>query len=214
MSGEICGIITAETVRAAYRAASPRWQVPSAPDCEAIADVLELCRGARVEREARHQAKKPEAAGIRRMRRHEKVRSAIGTLLRDLPDLAEWAPAHVVTPGGLHASSLAELLDAVRRVAVLWPSLNGSIRRFDRRSRWALTADCLVGMLLRAWRKANPKRRIGKPLKETQPATQLLVSLLALVEGQALTAGQVAKHFNRKKSGFVLIDWAERQKNA
>jgi hypothetical protein len=215
MSGEIgsnsnAGIISAETVQLAYHDANPRWLVPSVANCQAIADILALHRSARIGMEV-FLAKKSEAdaAGRRRMRRHDTVRTAIGTLLRDLPELVEWAPGHIAPAGGLHASSLTELLGAVRQVAAFWPSLDGSIRRFDRRSRWALRADCLVGMLLAAWRKANPTRRIGKPLKEDQPSTKLLMSLLGLVESHALSAEQVAKHFNRQKLGFILIDSPE-----
>ena len=199
------GKITAEVVCKAYNDAKPSWLVPSVKDCEAIASILDMYRGARLEREALL-SRKPDASGRRRMTRHEAVRGAIGTLLRNLPDLAAWAPGHTAPAGSPHAESLVALLDATRLVAGLWPDLNGSVRRFDSRSRWARKADCIVGTVLQRWQAANPKRRIGKPLTKDQPMTRLMVTLLGLIERDAPTPEQVAQHFTRDKSGFVIME--------
>ncbi len=196
--------VAAKAVWTAYHDAAPRWQPPAAADCEAIASTLAMYRGACMERGARL-AHKPDAAGRRRIARHDAVRGAIGTLLWDLPDLAAWAPGHTAPAGSMHAKSLVDLLAAARLVAMLWPSLDGSLKRFDPRTEWARTADCIAGPVLAVWQRANPGRKIGKPLSGDQPATRLMVALLGLV-GHAVTAERVARHFARDKSAFVIFD--------
>lgn len=203
-------VITAEMVHAAYLEANPLWKAPSDSDCEAIANALEFNRGAQLAlKQLQLIASEPDAAGRKRLRQRDKVREAIGTLLKHLPPLAEWAPGHVTLPGSPRASILVELLDATRKTAFLWPDLNGSIKRFDRRTGWALNADTWVGMILRAWRKANPKRRIGKPMAPDQPMTRLMVTFIEMVGAEAVTGEQVRQHFTRKKSVFAITDLAE-----
>ena len=142
------------------------------------------------------------------MAQAERVRKAIGTLLTDLPELADYAAARV-SPRTNHAAVLADLLGAARRVAGYWPGLDGSLRKFAPRARWQLTADCVAGAIWARWRRANPGRTIGKPLSAEQPMTRALVDLLALAGHPDLNAAQVAQHFSRDQFGrtaFVMIE--------
>lgn len=210
-------VITAEMVHAAYLEANPEWNAPSDTDCEAIANALEFYRGGQLAlKQLQIITSEPDAAGRKRLRQRDEVRKAIGTLLKHLPPLVEWAPGHVTLPGSLHANSLVELLDATRKTAFLWPDLNGGIKRFDRRTGWALSADTWVGMILRAWRKANPnlRRPIGKPLAPDQPMTRLMVIIIEMVVAEPVSAEQVSKHFERTKSAFVITDLAEAGKTS
>ncbi len=202
--------VTAEAVRAAYRDAKPTWATPDAGDCGAIADILERYRLAHKNRATRLAAK-PSPSGRRLIAQSNAVRGAIGTLLRDLPSIAAWATANVA-PGTAHAESLRALLDTARHVAELWPCFDGSLKRFDPRSAWARGLDCWAGCVLTSWHRANPGRRIGKPLSPDQPATRLLLNLLALVENDPPTAEQVSQHFTRDASAFVLMEMAEKSR--
>jgi hypothetical protein len=94
---------------------------------------------------------------------------AIGTLLADLPELAEHAGTGIC-PGTTHAASLANLLTAAAKAASLWPELNGSLRKFNPGSRWQRTADTIAGLMLAHWRRANSRKghtRVGDSTKTT-----------------------------------------------
>jgi len=201
--------ITAQAVRKAYcEAAKQKHLLPPAPAaCEAIASALSLYRNASVALKQLGTIK-PDTAGQRRMQRAERVRAAIGTLLSDLPELATWAAAHIA-PGTEHAESLSDLLTAAQHAAGLWPHLNGSLKRFDPRSRWHLTANCIAGIALGNWQHANPGHKIGKPKSEEQHMTRLMVALLKLAGYGDLSREQVAKHFSRDQFGrlaFAIIE--------
>jgi hypothetical protein len=193
--------VTTEDVRLAYQAAKPRWNVPSADDCESLACILTMYRS--VNAISARPARPPDADGQRRLERVDRVRKAIGTLIVDLPELADRATTRT---GGKHADCLTDLLTAARRAAGLWPELDGSLRRFDSRCWWKLTADCIAGQALAHWRGANPGRKIGKPMSEEQPATKAMQQLLRLAGHGDMTLGQIAKHFSRDQSAFAILD--------
>ena len=202
-SNEIFGrAVSADDVQEAYRKANTKWHPPSLGDCDVIAGFLTSHRFQNATFKAIEAISSKSAKGPRRLEQHNAIRGAVGVLLKELPDMAEWAQLEM--PGSAQANALAALLAAAKGVAGYWPSLNGSARKSDKRSEWHLTANGIVGPILTAWRRANPSERVAEPGREGQPATSLMVAILALA-GHSITEEALVKHFKRDKAGFVLL---------
>jgi hypothetical protein len=212
--------ITDAIVRAAYENAKPQWNPPSPDDCEKIAWTLTLYRRSNSERQERA-ALKPSLAAERRWESADAVRGAVATILSELPAIADWAQKQILpresageglfvdrhgNPMPDHAKALADLLVATENAALLWPSLDGRLRRFDPLTEWARTAGTFAGQILASWRRANPDRTIGKPVAADQPSTRLFAALLGMI-GYDVTLEQIAKHFSRDPSAFYLIEY-------
>ena len=188
-------------VKAAFTAARWRWKLPAAADLAVLAATVEVERARLAARARMPPRPAPDAAARQHVARAERVRDALGTLLRDLPGVAELAAERVP---GRHAEVLVGLLAAARRVGDMWPSLDGRHRRLDARgAAWRGAAWTFGRQVLSGARRANPGVRVGLPLGPDQPVCRLIVALLVAC-GHDVTGDAVAQHFRRTPRQFFL----------
>lgn len=204
-SGRKPDVIDARAVKAAFCRARWPWSVPVPDDLARLAFTLESERARVAATAAMPPRAAPDAATRRRIVQAERVRDAVGVLLRDLPDLAAHA-AKVLPTGNRHAEVLMELLGSARVVSAYWTFLDGRHRRLDRRSGWAIFADCLAYPLGLAITRANPTTRIAAPLKGDTPTARLMSELLAMV-GHDVGPDAIAQHYRRTPRQFFSAIW-------